>query len=86
MSMKKKLAGLAFGLTVFCLASRTSDVVAMPSQSVVVFYFSDAAHTTVVGEKNIDCFGFQSNWGVMTAYQSRQTEPCGAACSPYPSC
>lgn len=59
---------------------------ALPRESVVIFYFSDAEHSELVGEKNISCNGSQDNWGVQTPYNVRQAEPCYSHCSPFPSC
>lgn len=83
--MRMALVGVAALTTVAGVALATRAY-ALPRESVVIFYFSDEAHSEVVGEKNITCNGFQSNWGIRTPYIVSQTEPCNSGCSPFLNC
>ncbi|MFC5834566.1 DUF6289 family protein [Nonomuraea insulae] len=42
----------------------------------VTTFYSDSAHTTVVGEKYEDCAGNASMWGVRSGYLTFDESPC----------
>ncbi|GAA3646806.1 hypothetical protein GCM10022224_007000 [Nonomuraea antimicrobica] len=46
------------------------------SYTCVTTYYSDSAHTTVVGGKFEDCEGNTSTWGVRTGYLTFDESPC----------
>jgi hypothetical protein len=39
-------------------------------------YYSDQAHTTLVGGVFVDCQGVQETWGVRTGFLTSSREPC----------
>jgi len=48
---------------------------------VIRTYYSDAAHTTVVGQTGLNCNCDDISWGVTSAYVVSQTQ-----CCPYLTC
>ncbi|HEY4594692.1 MAG TPA: DUF6289 family protein [Thermoanaerobaculia bacterium] len=55
-------------------APRTAS--ALPSQDCDCIYYSDASHTTGVGEREIFCNGSRYSWGTTSAYSSCFCTPC----------
>ena len=52
--------------TVFIVSMPTQDVVAASSSCT---YYSNASHTTIVGQFGYDCCNNAVHWGVKTAYK-----------------
>ena len=48
----------------------------------ICFYYSDASHTTQVGEMGTDCCGRRINQGVTTPYSVCGVENCLLPCGP----
>jgi hypothetical protein len=44
-----------------------------------VTYYSDAAHTTVIGQHTIDCAGTGSMWGSLSGYETVTNAECSDA-------
>jgi hypothetical protein len=62
-------------------APRTAS--ALPAQSCFCTYYSDASHTTEVGERDIFCSGARYSWGTTSAYPLCDCESCSSPC---PTC
>ena len=70
------VAGLCLLLAVG-LVSVVKDTQACPANEVETDYYSNAAHTTLVGQSHLQCFcaGF-THWGQATVYSSRFVSSC----------
>lgn len=55
-------------------APRTAS--ALPAASCDCIYYSDASHTTEVGEREVFCNGQQFRWGTTSAYADCACDPC----------
>lgn len=54
----------------------TAPAQALPAYENVTIYYSDASHTTEVGERGIDCWGHLCRWGTTSAYYETFSVPC----------
>jgi len=69
------LAAIALLATSFIItAPRTAA--ALPSQSCDCIYYSDASHTTEVGERFVYCNGQIYRWGTTSPYVDCYCEDC----------
>lgn len=57
--------------------SRAQGASALPCHEVTTYYYSDAAHTTQVGEKDVTCYGVTTTGTVTAYYQSFDGDCCG---------
>jgi len=76
-------------LTCAFVVSPPREATAMPEFQILCIYYSDAAHTTVVGNRFISCTGI-SNSGIQTAFvncvQLNRCYTPGPECSDAPWC
>lgn len=66
---------------VFLLAATLFVSLPQPSQAAGSYcettFYSDATHTTIVGERIKTCSGSVFTWGTTSAYKVTACEPCG---------
>ena len=80
---KKRIFGLMLALALMVGAftlGMPQTAQACPSNEVTTTYYSDAAHTTVVGERILlcNCLGY-ATWGVKTPYYTVDSLSCSIA-------
>jgi len=68
---------LIAGLVAISALTASAISLAAPSYELDTVYYSDASHTTVVGETNLYCTGRHSSWGTTSAYKETTSYPCG---------
>lgn len=67
-STRRRIVVLAFLLAVLAFALTVTTPVTSAASSSNCTYYSDASHTTVVGQFGKDCCNNTVAWGVKTAY------------------
>ncbi|HEX4962978.1 MAG TPA: hypothetical protein VF173_19250 [Thermoanaerobaculia bacterium] len=75
-----RAALLAAGLALVFLASVPQTYASGVGH--ICFYYSDASHTTLVGEMGFDCCGRRVNQGVTSPYSVCGVENCLVPCNP----
>jgi len=72
------LAALVFVLAVSALAGYVAPSAdALPANETWTTYFSDASHTTPIGERAILCSGQTFKWGSLSIHKETISFPCG---------
>lgn len=56
--------------------SFTAPAEALPAYETFTIFYSDASHTTQVGERGRDCWGNYYRWGTTSAYYESYSVPC----------
>lgn len=72
------------GLVAISALAVSAVSIAHPRFDTEVTFYSDAAHTKVVGASELFCTGKSASWGEETSYSTTDSEPCdgGGNCSP----
>lgn len=70
---------LIAGLIALSALTASAISLAAPTNEIETVYFSDASHTTVVGETDLYCTGRHRSWGTTSIYKETTSYPCGDA-------
>ena len=85
LTLNTRILGLMLALTLLAgaftvLTPGTAE--ALPNYETHTWYYSNAAHTTLVGERHLFCDGSkEGSWGVTSSYKVASTP---YVCSTYP--